>query len=61
MFCGGRKHGTNVVVGNSASQEFVCIRHGKRVVIIAIEIEKTRIHFLSEVSVAIAAVVLEED
>ena len=46
-----------MVVGNSASQEFVCIRHGERVVIIAIEIEKTRIHFLSEVSVAIAAVV----
>ena len=44
-------------VGNSASQEFVCIRHGKRVVIIAIEIEKTRVQFLSEVSVAIAAVV----
>ena len=46
-----------MVVGNSASEEFVCIRQGKRVVIIAIEIEKTRIHLLSEVSVAIAAVV----
>ena len=46
-----------MVVGNLASQEFVCIRQGKRVGIVAIEIERTRIHFLSEVSVAIAAVV----
>ena len=46
-----------MVVGNSVSQEFVCIRQGKRVGIVAIEIERTRIHFLSEVSVAIAAVV----
>ena len=46
-----------MVVGNSVSQEFVCIRQGKRVGIVAIEIERTRIHFLSEVSVATAAVV----
>ena len=34
-----------MVVGNSASEEFVCIRQGKRVGIVAIEIERTRIHF----------------
>ena len=47
----------DMVVGNSALEEFVCIRQGKRVGIIAIEIERRRIHFSCEVSGANAAVV----
>ena len=40
-----------MIVRNSAPEEFACIG------IIAIEIERTRIHFLSKIFVAVAVVV----
>ena len=44
----------NVVVRNSAPKEFACIWQRTRVEIIRIEIERTQIHFLSDVFVAVA-------
>ena len=43
-----------VVVRNSAPKEFACIWQRTRVEIIRIEIERTQIHFLSDVFVAVA-------
>lgn len=63
-FCRGRKQGSDdifflflnfdVVFRNLALKEFACIWYRKRVGIIATKIEKTRIPFLSGVSVAVA-------
>ena len=44
----------NVVVRNSAPKEFACIWQRTRVEIILIETERTQIHFLREVFVAVA-------
>ena len=44
----------NVVVRNSAPKEFACIWQRTRVEIIRIEIERTQIHFLTDVFVAVA-------
>ena len=66
-FCGGRKRATtkffflslnlDMVVRNVAPEEFSCILQSKPVEIIGIEIERTRIHFLGRVFVAVAVVV----
>ena len=68
-FCGGRKRATtkffflslnlDMVVRNAASEEFACIIlwQSKWVEKIGIEIERTRIHFLADVFVAVAVVV----
>ena len=48
-----------MVLRNSAQKEFAWIRHGKWVRVIAIAIERTQIHFLIDVFVALAVVVLK--
>ena len=46
-----------MVVRNSAPEEFACIQQSKRIGDVAIEIERTQIHFLSNVFVAVNVVV----
>ena len=46
-----------MVPRNSAQKEFACIWQSKRDGVIAIEIERTQIHFLSDVFVAVPVVV----
>ena len=46
-----------MVVRNSPPEEFACIQQSKLIGNIAIEIERTQIHFLSNVFVAVAVVV----
>ena len=53
----GREKALNMVVRNSAPEEFACISQSKRTGNTAIEIERTQIHFLSKVFVAVAVVV----
>ena len=47
----------NMVLRNLAQKEFACIWQSKWLGVIVIEIERTQIHFLSEVFVAVAIVV----
>ena len=47
----------SMVLRNSAQKEFACIWQSKRDGVIAIEIERTQIHFLSDVFVAVPVVV----
>ena len=53
----GREKALNMVVRNSAPEEFACISQSKRTGNTAIEIDRTQIHFLSNVFVAVAVVV----
>ena len=46
-----------MVLRNSAQKEFACIWQSKSVGGIAIEIERTQIHFLSDVFVAVGIMV----
>ena len=67
-FYGGRKQATAkfsfsfwtwiiMVLRNSAQKEFACIWQSKSVGVIVTEIERTQIHFLSDVLVAVAIIV----
>ena len=47
----------NMVLRNSTQKEFACLWRSKWVGVIAIEIERTQIHFLSDLFVAVAVVV----
>ena len=53
----GREKALNMLVRNSAPEEFACISQSKRIGDIAVEIGRTQIHFLSNVFVTVAVVV----